>query len=311
MVVHQVEKINGDINHQKFIQDIYPQRKPFLISGHDLGPCMHKWNADYLADVGGQQMVKLHVATQDKMNFITKNFSYKTLPFKEFIRRASATENQHYFFQPKEKYYLRSLGNDPRKEIANFMEQFPALVDDINLPQYYESSAFFSSVLRISSGNLQIWTHYDVMDNTLIQITGRKRVVLFSPQDASNLYLQGDKSAIVDIDNPDLQKYPKFASVTRYECVLEPGDILFIPAMWFHNCGALDFSIGINVFWRHLDYSYYDSRDTYGNKDLLPAARANQILDRAIKALGELPDDYKDFYARRLVSKIENLCYLK
>ena len=73
------------------------------------------------------------------------------------------------------------------------------------------------------------------MDNTLIQIRGRKRVVLFSPQDASNLYLQGDKSLIVDIDNPDLEKYPKFSSVTRHECILEPGDILFIPAMWFHR----------------------------------------------------------------------------
>ena len=33
----------------------------------------------------------------------------------------------------------------------------------------------------------------------------------------------------MDIDEPDLTKYPKFADVTRYECVLEPGDVLFIP----------------------------------------------------------------------------------
>lgn len=29
------------------------------------------------------------------------------------------------------------------------------------------------------------------MDNLLAQVTGRKRVVLYSPQDASHLYLSG------------------------------------------------------------------------------------------------------------------------
>ncbi len=106
------------------------------------------------------------------------------------------------------------------------------------------------------------------MDNMLIQISGRKRVVLFSPRDALFLYLNGqscvpfslssllgslcvelctnhvcrilvitlneisfvgDKSEVMDIDNPDLVKYPEFPKATRHEGILEPGDILFIP----------------------------------------------------------------------------------
>lgn len=49
----------------------------------------------------------------------------------------------------------------------------------------------------------------------------------------------------------------------------------------------------------------YDNKDTYGNKDPLPASRAFQIADRAIKALEELPEEYRDFYARRLINRIE------
>jgi len=52
-----------------------------------------------------------------------------------------------------------------------------------------------------------------VMDNLLVQVSGRKRVVLFSPRDASNLYLIGDKSQVLDIDTPDLSAYPHFAQV--------------------------------------------------------------------------------------------------
>lgn len=83
------------------------------------------------------------------------------------------------------------------------------------------------------------FVYMQIMDNLLIQVNGRKRVVLFSPRDATKLYLNGDKSEVLDIDNPDLSRYPKFAEATPYECFMEPGDILFIPAMWFHNVISL------------------------------------------------------------------------
>ena len=44
---------------------------------------------------------------------------------------------------------------------------------------------------------------------------------------------------VIDIDDPDLKEFPIFAEVTRHECVMEPGDVLFIPALWFHNVTSL------------------------------------------------------------------------
>jgi len=38
-----------------------------------------------------------------------------------------------------------------------------------------------------------------------------------------------DKSEVLDIDSPDPNKFPDFHHATRYECVLQPGDVLFIP----------------------------------------------------------------------------------
>ena len=40
---------------------------------------------------------------------------------------------------------------------------------------------------------------------------------------------------MVDIENPDTQQFPLFSSAERYEADLGPGDVLFIPALWFHN----------------------------------------------------------------------------
>ena len=148
------------------------------------------------------------------------------------------------------------------------------------------------------------------MDNFLVQVRGRKRVILYSPRDAGSLYLQGDKSQVLNVEQPDLSAFPRFAEARPYSCVMEAGDVLFIPALWFHNVKALDSGIAVNVFWKHLESQHYDQKDTYGNRDLLPAQKAFQIMDRAMKALDALPAEYRDFYGRCLVSRIESKTHL-
>ena len=49
------------------------------------------------------------------------------------------------------------------------------------------------------------------------------------------MYMVGDKSRVVDIDNSDLDQFPLFAHAQKHVAELIPGDILFIPALWFHN----------------------------------------------------------------------------
>lgn len=295
-----------NVDIQTFHDDIYPKRKPVILRGLDVGPCLEKWKSlEYLVEKGGKKPTKIHVSTSPQMDFINKNFVYRSLPFGEYVQRAAEELHDEFFLSEDEKYYLRALGDDPRKDVADIHVQFPELAKDIKFPELFDKDKLFSSVFRIASKGLQLWTHYDIMDNILIQVSGKKRVVLFSPSDADKMYLNGDKSEVLDIDNVDIEKFPRFLEAVRYEGVLEPGDILFIPAMWFHNVISLDFGIAVNVFWKHLADDLYDNKDTYGNKDLLPASRAMQIVDRALKTLEELPEEYREFYGQRLIAKIK------
>lgn len=59
---------------------------------------------------------------------------------------------------------------------------------------------------------------------------------------------------------------------------MDPGDIVFIPALWFHKTIALDSCLGVNIFWKNLPHEFYDKQDTYGNKDLLPGTRVSTVL---------------------------------
>ncbi|KAK6643528.1 hypothetical protein RUM43_005038 [Polyplax serrata] len=282
-------------------------RKPLLIRNWDIGSCVKDWTSEYVSNKVGSEPVKIHVTKDEKMDFINKNFIYKTLPFDELIRRVFRYKQEDYFIDPFEKYYMRSLGNDPRgRDVANFFLQCRTLAEDLNVPPFYDEKDFFSSVFRASSQGVQLWTHYDIMDNILIQVRGKKRIILWPPSEVDNIYLIGDKSEVLDIDNPDLEKYPKFKNAIRYECTMLPGDILFIPALWFHNTIAIEPCLGVNIFWKNLSHQLYYKNDSYGNKDLLPAAKSLHSLETAIKSLKILPSDYRNFYISRMIKTLKS-----
>lgn len=58
-----------------------------------------------------------------------------------------------------------SLSQEP----ADLTKQFPDLAEDFHIPQFFATDQFFSSVFRISSCGLQLWTHYDVGASLFIQ----------------------------------------------------------------------------------------------------------------------------------------------
>lgn len=307
-VTHHVDRYDAallDDTALYFRQHIHTRRRPTIITGEKIGTVVDRWTSEYLATAVSDTPVSIHVSSDRRLNFLSKNFLYKTLAFDELIHRASRESNEDCFMCADEKYYLRSLGADVRKDKSDIQRQFPKLADDLIIPNYFDQERFFSSVFRISSHGIQIWTHYDTMDNILIQIRGRKRVVLFPPNDALKMYLSGDKSRVIDVHAPDTNVFPDFYKAERYEVTLEPGDILFIPALWFHNTEALGFSVSVNVFWKNLAEGMYDPKDVYGNKDPVPVNRAMQGLDKALGALGSLPEDYRDFYSRMMISRIQ------
>jgi lysine-specific demethylase 8 len=55
----------------------------------------------------------------------------------------------------------------------------------------------------------------------------------------------------VDVENPDLHKYPKFAYILDcyQECILTPGDALFIPPKFWHYVRSLSVSFSVSFWW--------------------------------------------------------------
>ena len=101
--------------------------------------------------------------------------------------------------------------------------------------------------------------HYDEQQNLFTQVQGRKRCVLFSPNAFRTLYTYpvghpADRQSQVNLYSPDSALHPMFQHCAGYEIVLHPGDVLYIPNMWFHHfenlttpCTSINFWFKVSV----------------------------------------------------------------
>ncbi|NER27047.1 MAG: cupin-like domain-containing protein, partial [Symploca sp. SIO1C4] len=108
--------------------------------------------------------------------------------------------------------------------------------------------------------------HYDLMDNTLMQLHGAKKVVLFPPSQIYNLYpielyhhfFHGMKLrscfSRVSTQKPDLETFPKLEQALEHkqEVIVHSHETLYIPSGWWHDVIALgdEMVCSVSRFWR-------------------------------------------------------------
>ena len=134
----------------------------------------------------------------------------------------------------------------------------------------------------------RIAPHNDVPNNVAVCVAGSRRFTLFPPEQFNNLYLgpvdhtpAGRAVSMVDLADPDLDRFPRFAEALAHAQVaeLQPGDAIFIPSLWWHQVEALaPFNILINYWWRDVPRYLGNPQDALHHamlsiRDLDPAAK--------------------------------------
>lgn len=138
---------------------------------------------------------------------------------------------------------------------ATAPDSFPGWVEANPLPL-----ATPDAVPRLWIGNAsRVSTHYDVSSNIAAVVAGRRRFVLFPPDQGPNLYIgpldqtiAGQPTSMVDLESPDLSRFPRFAQAQAAMQVaeLEPGDAIFVPSLWWHDVKASGpLNLLVNYWW--------------------------------------------------------------
>ncbi|MBT1064480.1 cupin-like domain-containing protein [Bowmanella sp. Y26] len=147
------------------------------------------------------------------------------------------------------------------REVYPAISMQNAQINDL-LPGLIEQncSEFFPELApRLWVGNEGIVsTHYDGSDNLACVVAGRRRFILFPPAQTGHLYPgplnftpAGAPTSLVDIHNPDFERFPLFkkAQVEAVSAELEAGDAIFIPMLWWHHVESLDKVNALMNYW--------------------------------------------------------------
>ena len=155
---------------------------------------------------------------------------------------------------------LVSLAEDPHPpaialQAMHIPDIMPPFLEDNTMPLLDGDIA-----PRAWIGNrAMIATHFDNNHNIACVVSGRRRFTVFPPDQVANLYIGpllrtpgGSPISCVDLRAPDHKKFPRFADALESgeEAVLEPGDAIYIPILWWHGVEALDaLNILVNYWW--------------------------------------------------------------
>lgn len=140
----------------------------------------------------------------------------------------------------------------------------------------------------------RIAAHFDYPRNLACCVMGRRRFTVFPPDQVNNLYVgpwdltpAGQPISLVDMKQPDLERFPRFARAWAQAQVveLEPGDAIYMPGMWWHQVESLSAINGlVNYWWSETPTVFGAPMDAF-NHALLSIKQLPSAQRRAWKAL--------------------------
>lgn len=136
--------------------------------------------------------------------------------------------------------YLTLLDRGPmeyRIFLWNLFKHAPELVADFNYPNIMDGFIQDFPFMFFGGQGSVTAMHYDIdMSHVFLnQLHGRKRVVVFSPEQSPYLYhLPYSVASYVDINKPDYERFPALAKAKGWETILYPGETIFIPSGYWH-----------------------------------------------------------------------------
>ncbi|KAF1945941.1 Clavaminate synthase-like protein [Clathrospora elynae] len=272
------------------------RNRPFVIrNGAASFSARKKWNATYLKDVMSGQNVNVAITPHGNADSVISLPSSGSLfvkpfeteePFQDVVDKIQKQELDEDYVGPTR--YAQTQNDNLRNEYSTLFADVPKSIPFARIALEKDPDA-----INFWLGNSKSVTalHKDNYENIYVQILGRKHFVLLPPVEAacvnersvlaatyqSRTTSQGSSSLskdnlVIAIDDPE--EYVPFATwdpdapyanTTPYSqssqplrITLEEGDMLYLPALWYHkvsqSCNHEGICVAAN-YWYDLDFS--------------------------------------------------------
>jgi hypothetical protein len=233
-----IERVDGThLSYEDFLARYMHANRPVVISNvAGDWPAMRNWTPEYFKKRFGSQPVAVGYD--------------RNMPFDQFIDQvlASSPENPGpYMYRSFLHEVLPELLPDviPQNKFA-FARRYASPL----MPEKWRRPDGYLKLLIGGVGSKFPVMHYDGENAhaAITEIYGDKEFVMYAPEDGQYLYTKKFFPNHSMVDDPvmqDLQRFPLLVKATQYRTVLKPGDMIFVPAKWWHAARALSTSISV------------------------------------------------------------------
>jgi hypothetical protein len=225
----------------RFHEQFYRRNQPVVLRGlRELAPLrIFDWSAAYFGNVLGDTEVPVLKTTT---GFLSYERDVSEMPFSEFVARSFGALRE-----PGVRYYYK-----------NPLDLLPKGHDDSDrlapLAPYLARAVVRN--LWISGAGLTVGLHFDAAENLNFQLRGRKLFTLFPPG-VRGFYPMPMFSQTAHISRvfregpvPDLRRFPRFDPTRGVSIELEAGDVLYLPAYWWHQVESRgEENVNLNFWW--------------------------------------------------------------
>ena len=208
-----------DLTFQEFQSRYFKPSKPVIMKDFSANwLARDKWTLAYFKQRHGDALVPVYDKSFVKTG---KGYTYTgdKMRFADYLDLIASTPTQYRMFA------------------FNIFKHMPDLCADFSYPPLVDHFVTKRPFMFFGGATSYVDVHFDVdlSDIFLSQFHGKKRVVLFPPEDSKYLYRHPfTASCNVDFGDPDLNRYPLLTKTKGYECEIDVGDTLFIPSGYWH-----------------------------------------------------------------------------
>jgi hypothetical protein len=227
----------ANVSHAEFMDRYAWGSRPLVLTDvAQQWPAMKRWSPQDLKTRFGHLDVEIQAERSADPNYEVNKLNHRRkVRLADFVDRVLAGG-------PSNDYYLTANNEILRKP------EFAPLLNDIGtLPNFCKAEDLpRSASFWFGPAGTVTPLHHDTLMLCHTQIVGRKRWRFISPLDIPKLYNHFEVYSPIDLDHPDLARFPLFRDVTVLEVIVEPGETVFLPLGWWHQVSSLDVSLSFS-----------------------------------------------------------------
>lgn len=225
------------ISGKKFFKEYYYKNMPVILTDMmKRWPALKKWSPDFFLKEFKDVPVEI-TQGRSKNPTYEKNFrsTVNSISFSEFIHLIREDPESNDIYLVARNYFFSN-------------PVFHVLQNDVLPPGDLIDSDFPGSQkmkLWFGPGGTLTPLHHDKHSILFCQIYGRKHFKMIPSFDLPNIYNRDRYYSELDLEDIHIEKHPKFLNASVADVIINPGEMLFIPAGWWHWVKSLDISISV------------------------------------------------------------------